>query len=236
VGNSAGVHIALKKTILASVPGAADFYRKMPRGFQMTLVAVLALSLLASPSEAANANVHQRLLKQSCGWTLAFAPQLRHLAGAQPWGHATAAPLSGHPTRVGHATCARTSLLREAITSSPLLAGRPLVNIGLRATASAADTVRGEEQERVFRPVGDGGGEGEAVKIVSYNVLGPKQALTDKHGYVFSLVGKGPTHTRTQTQTHTHKLTCVRAHTHKHTLTQDLIGSVVGGYVNGSSF
>ena len=57
-----------------------------------------------------------------------------------------------------------------------------------RVGASSADEVRGQEQERVFRAgLGHGGtgagGLGEAVKIVSYNVLGPKQALTDKHAY-----------------------------------------------------
>jgi hypothetical protein len=57
-----------------------------------------------------------------------------------------------------------------------------------RVGASSADELRGQEQERVFRAGGGkggtgAGGSGEAVKIVSYNVLGPKQALTDKHAY-----------------------------------------------------
>ena len=59
-----------------------------------------------------------------------------------------------------------------------------LCGAGMMATASAADGVRAGEQERVWRAVGGADEEkGEAVNIVSYNVLGPKQALTDKHAY-----------------------------------------------------
>ena len=62
--------------------------------------------------------------------------------------------------------------------------GLPSAGI-VSSTASSADAVRGQEQVRTFRSV-VGQGETspeEAVKIVSYNVLGPKQALTDKHAY-----------------------------------------------------
>jgi hypothetical protein len=64
---------------------------------------------------------------------------------------------------------------------------RKIFSVDMLATASAADGVRGAEQERVWRAVGgeerrneDGA---DAINIVSYNVLGPKQALTDKHAY-----------------------------------------------------
>ena len=59
--------------------------------------------------------------------------------------------------------------------------------IGMTASPSAADVMRGDEQDRIFRRVGTTSGDstqessGDVVKIVSYNVLGPKQALTDKH-------------------------------------------------------
>ena len=57
----------------------------------------------------------------------------------------------------------------------------------MTASPSAADVMRGDEQDRIFRRVGTTSGDstqessGDVVKIVSYNVLGPKQALTDKH-------------------------------------------------------
>ena len=64
---------------------------------------------------------------------------------------------------------------------------RKIFSVDMLAKASAADGVRGAEQERVWRAVGgeerrneDGA---DAINIVSYNVLGPKQALTDKHAY-----------------------------------------------------
>ena len=61
--------------------------------------------------------------------------------------------------------------------------------IGMTASPSAADVMRGDEQDRIFRRVGTTSGDStqesseDVVKIVSYNVLGPKQALTDKHAY-----------------------------------------------------
>jgi len=66
---------------------------------------------------------------------------------------------------------------------------RPSLGLVVLGTASAADAVRSDEQDRVFRTVGLSQGLGDAeapedaIKIVSYNVLGPKQALTDKHAY-----------------------------------------------------
>ena len=58
----------------------------------------------------------------------------------------------------------------------------------MQAKTSAADSIRGHEQPRIFRPVGSNGAQDmhsndADVRIVSYNVLGPKQALTDKHAY-----------------------------------------------------
>ena len=66
---------------------------------------------------------------------------------------------------------------------------RPSLGLVFLGMASAADAVRSDEQDRVFRTVGTSQGLGDAeapedaIKIVSYNVLGPKQALTDKHAY-----------------------------------------------------
>ena len=60
--------------------------------------------------------------------------------------------------------------------------------MGVQAKTSAADSIRGHERPRIFRPVGsneaqDTQSNDADVRIVSYNVLGPKQALTDKHAY-----------------------------------------------------
>ena len=64
---------------------------------------------------------------------------------------------------------------------------RKIFSVDMLATASAADGVRGAEQERVWRAVGGeerrNEDDADAINIVSYNVLGPKQALTDKHAY-----------------------------------------------------
>jgi len=141
------------------------------------------LALLAGASGSNSGGRVLRLPPACGGGSLAFAPfaaplELRR-ASNPPQG------------RTLGAVWARTTRAPLPVGALPgAWRGRHDVGVVARARvgASSADEVRGQEQERVFRAGGGKGGtgagaSGEAVKIVSYNVLGPKQALTDKHAY-----------------------------------------------------